>query len=94
MTQVEWSAFTRTLALELAPAGVLVNALCPGPFATEINTPVLEDPEQNRYFIERIPLGRWGDPEELGPAVVYLASDACRFMTGAAVVVDGGWTVQ
>jgi NAD(P)-dependent dehydrogenase (short-subunit alcohol dehydrogenase family) len=86
--------FTRTLALEMAPKGVLVNALCPGPFATDINIPVMGDPEKNRWFVEHVPLGRWGDPGELGPAVVFLASAACSFMTGAALVMDGGWTAQ
>ncbi len=85
---------TRTLALEWAPFGVRVNALCPGPFVTEINTVVLEDPQARAFFLERIPLGRWGRPEELGPAAVFLASDAGSFMTGAALVIDGGWTAQ
>jgi NAD(P)-dependent dehydrogenase (short-subunit alcohol dehydrogenase family) len=85
---------TRTTALEWASSGVRVNALCPGPFETEINTPVLSDPEANRFFVERIPLGRWGRPEELGGVVVFLASDASSFMTGATLVVDGGWLAQ
>ena len=85
---------TRTMALEWAPFGVRVNALCPGPFVTEINTVVLEDPRARAFFLERIPLGRWGRPEELGPAAVFLASDASSFMTGAALVIDGGWTAQ
>ncbi|HOA71999.1 MAG TPA: glucose 1-dehydrogenase [Phycisphaerae bacterium] len=85
---------TRTMALEWASRGVRVNALCPGPFLTEINTPVLNNPEANRFFIERIPLGRWGQPDELAGAVVFLASDASSFMTGASLVIDGGWTAQ
>lgn len=85
---------TRTMALEWAGSGVRVNALCPGPFATEINTPVVSDPEANRFFIERIPLGRWGRPDELAGAIVFLASDASSFMTGATLVVDGGWSAQ
>jgi len=85
---------TRTMALEWAKAGVRVNALCPGPFETEINIPVQQDPEANRFFIERIPLGRWGRPDELGGAIVFLASDASSFMTGATLVVDGGWSAQ
>ncbi len=85
---------TRTMALEWAPLGIRVNALCPGPFETEINTPVLNNPEANQWFLQRIPLGRWGRPAELGPAVVFLASDASSFMTGATLVIDGGWTAQ
>jgi NAD(P)-dependent dehydrogenase (short-subunit alcohol dehydrogenase family) len=85
---------TRTAALEWAPLGIRVNALCPGPIVTEINTPVLSNPAANEYFVSRIPLGRWGQPHEVGPAVVFLASDASSFMTGAALVIDGGWTAQ
>lgn len=85
---------TRTMALEWASAGVRVNALCPGPIVTEINTPVLSNPAANEYFVSRIPLGRWGQPHEVGPAVVFLAGDASSFMTGAALVMDGGWTAQ
>lgn len=85
---------TRTMALEWASRGVRVNALCPGPFMTEINTVVLDDPQANQFFIERIPLGRWGQPDELAGAIVFLASDASSFMTGASLVIDGGWTAQ
>ena len=85
---------TRTMALEWAPAGVRANALCPGPFETEINTPVLSDPEANRFFLDRIPLGRWGKPDELAGAIIFMASDASSFMTGATLTVDGGWTAQ
>ena len=85
---------TKTLALEWAADGVNVNALCPGPFATEINTPLLNDPVARATMEAKIPLGRWGDPAELGPAVVFLASEASSFMTGATLFVDGGYTAQ
>ncbi|HLI09710.1 MAG TPA: glucose 1-dehydrogenase [Ktedonobacteraceae bacterium] len=85
---------TKVLALELAPYNVTVNALCPGPFATEMNTPVINNPQANQFFLDRIPLGRWGQPEEIGGAIVFLASNASSFMTGAALLFDGGWTAQ
>jgi NAD(P)-dependent dehydrogenase (short-subunit alcohol dehydrogenase family) len=85
---------TKVLALEWAPYNITVNALCPGPHATEMNLPVINDPEASQWFTDRIPLGRWGDPKELGGAAVFLASDASSFMTGASLVIDGGWTAQ
>lgn len=85
---------TKTLALEWARDGICVNALCPGPFATEINTPLLQDPEKARAMVAKVPQGRWGDPAELGPAAIFLASDAASFMTGATLFIDGGYTAQ
>ena len=85
---------TKTLALEWAKYGVTVNALCPGPFLTEINTALIKDPALNAAFVSKIPLGRWGDPQELGPVAVFLASDASSFMTGATLFIDGGYTAQ
>ena len=85
---------TRVLALEWARYNITVNALCPGPIATELNLPVINNPQANQFFLNHIPLGRWGKPEELGGAIVFLASDASSFMTGATLTVDGGWTAE
>jgi NAD(P)-dependent dehydrogenase (short-subunit alcohol dehydrogenase family) len=85
---------TRTLALEWASKGVTVNAICPGPFATEMNKQLLNDPAKYRDFVSRIPMGRWGDLHEIAGAAVFLASDAAAFMTGSALFIDGGWTAQ
>ncbi len=85
---------TRVLALEWADRGVTVNAICPGPFGTEMNKPLLEDPEKFKAFVAKIPMGRWGDLHEIAGVAVFLASDASSFVTGSSVFVDGGWTAQ
>jgi NAD(P)-dependent dehydrogenase (short-subunit alcohol dehydrogenase family) len=85
---------TRVLALEFAPYNVTVNALCPGPIATELNSVVMKNPEANKFFIDNIAFGRWGKPSEIAGPVLFLASEASSFMTGAALTVDGGWTAK
>jgi NAD(P)-dependent dehydrogenase (short-subunit alcohol dehydrogenase family) len=85
---------TKVLALEWATHNITVNALCPGPFATDINIPVMNNPQANQYFLDHIPLGRWGRPEELKGVITFLASDASSFMTGSSLVFDGGWTAE
>ncbi len=85
---------TKTLALEWAAKGVTVNAICPGPFATEMNRQLLNDPAKYQDFVSRIPMGRWGELHEIVGAAVFLASDAAGFVTGSSLFVDGGWTAQ
>jgi gluconate 5-dehydrogenase len=86
--------FTRAVAADWAAKGVTVNAICPGGFMTDANVRwEKENPEIISAFRAQVPMGDFGKPEDLGPLAVYLASDASRYMTGAAIVIDGGYTL-
>ncbi len=84
----------RALAMELAREGVTVNGISPGPFATEMNTALLNDPQKNADFLSRIPAGVWGDPKDIGALAAYLCSPEAKFITGTDIVIDGGWLAQ
>ena len=86
--------FTRCAAADWAPHGITVNAICPGLFMTDTNRTWNERrPEVIAAFVQNIPAGRPGDPDEIGPLAVYLASPAAAYVTGAAYVIDGGYTL-
>lgn len=85
---------TQTLALEWASSNVRCNALCPGPFLTEINRPLLKEPEKVEKLLSNIALNRWAELHEIRGAALFLASDASSFMTGASLYLDGGWTAH
>lgn len=88
------SALTRSLAADWAARGVRVNAIAPGVFGTAPNQKWFgEKPDFAGLFLDHIPMGRFGDPDEIGPAAVFLASDAASYITGATLVIDGGFTL-
>jgi NAD(P)-dependent dehydrogenase (short-subunit alcohol dehydrogenase family) len=85
--------FTRCAAVDWAPHGITVNAICPGLFMTDINRQWNERrPDVIAAFVQNVPMGRPGEPDEIGPLAVYLASPAAAYVTGAAYVIDGGYT--
>jgi NAD(P)-dependent dehydrogenase (short-subunit alcohol dehydrogenase family) len=84
---------TRAMALELAPHGVRVNAVCPGVIETPMNAEVRRDPERSRSLRDLIPMGRFGSAEEVAELVEFLVSERSSYLTGAVVPVDGGWSV-
>lgn len=85
---------TRALALELAPFNINVNAICPGPFLTEMNLPIAGSEEAKKFIVGATALARWGELKEIQGAAIFLASEAASYMTGAMLTVDGGWTAK
>ena len=90
-TKAALLGLTKALAMELAPDNITVVGISPGPFLTEMNLPILNDPEKNALFVSKIPIGRWGQPEEIGALAAFLCSDQAGFITGTDILIDGGW---
>ena len=84
----------RALALELAPEKITVNGISPGVCDTEINAPLMQNPELHDQFLSKIPVGRFGTAEEIAKLAVYLCSEDSGFITGTDIVIDGGWMAQ
>ncbi len=85
---------TKALANEWAPKGVNVNAIAPGYIATNNTAALRADPVRSRQILERIPAGRWGEPDDIAGAAVFLCSEAARYVTGHVLAVDGGWLAR
>ncbi|PYE86268.1 2-dehydro-3-deoxy-D-gluconate 5-dehydrogenase KduD [Pseudoroseicyclus aestuarii] len=88
------AGITKILANEWAPHGITVNSIAPGYIATSNTQALRDDPDRSRAILERIPAGRWGDPEDIGGTAAYLCSPAARYVTGAVLNVDGGWLAR
>lgn len=93
-TKTALLGMTRALALELAADGITVVGISPGPFGTEMNTALMNNPELNAQFLSKIPLGRWGKVEEIGALARFICSEDAGFITGTDILIDGGWTAQ
>jgi 2-dehydro-3-deoxy-D-gluconate 5-dehydrogenase len=85
---------TRLMACELGPKGIRCNAIAPGYMSTDNTKALREDPVRSKAILERIPLGRWGEPSDLQGTVVFLASEASSYLNGCTIAVDGGWLAR
>jgi 2-dehydro-3-deoxy-D-gluconate 5-dehydrogenase len=88
------AGLTRLMACELAPKKINCNAIAPGYMATDNTKALRQDPARNKAILDRIPLGRWGEPEDVQGIVVFLASEAAAYVTGFTIAVDGGWLAR
>ena len=88
------NGLVRALALELAPFGARANAVAPGPIATPMTETARHDPDRRQWLIDQIPLGRFGEADEVARVLLFLASDAASYITGQVVPVDGGVTTK
>jgi 2-deoxy-D-gluconate 3-dehydrogenase len=88
------AGLTKSLAVSWSGKGINVNCIAPGYFETDLAGPLKNDPIRGPQILDRIPAGRWGQPQELAGLCVFLASDACRYMHGSVVVIDGGWLAR
>jgi NAD(P)-dependent dehydrogenase (short-subunit alcohol dehydrogenase family) len=86
--------FTRALAQEVATDGITVNAISPGPFDTDMNVAIMNNPDANRQFLASLPVGRWGKVQEVGALACFLCSEHAGFITGTDILIDGGWTTK
>ncbi|HEY1949931.1 MAG TPA: SDR family NAD(P)-dependent oxidoreductase [Bryobacteraceae bacterium] len=84
----------RALALELAHDGITVNGISPGPFGTEMNQAIMQNPEANAQFLSNIPVGAWGKVQDIGTLACYLCSESASFITGTDILIDGGWCAR
>lgn len=84
---------TKSLAIAWAPQGIRVNAIAPGWIETDLTAPLVADPQRSRQLVERTPMGRWGQPDDIGGAAVFLCSPWANFITGVVLPVDGGYSV-
>lgn len=88
------AGLTKLLANEWAPHAITVNAIAPGYIATNNTEALRDDPDRARQILDRIPMGRWGDPQDIGGTAAFLCSPAARYLTGAVLNVDGGWLAR
>jgi cyclopentanol dehydrogenase len=86
--------FTKSTAIQYAGEGIRANSVHPGPIITPMTEEGRADPQRYELTVSRVPLGRYGDPEDVAYGVLFLASDESSFMTGSELVIDGGWTAQ
>jgi NAD(P)-dependent dehydrogenase (short-subunit alcohol dehydrogenase family) len=93
MTKAAVISMTKTLAVELAPSKIRVNAIAPGFFDSRLSSAILKNDQLLKYVLDRTPMGRYGTPEEIAGGALYLASDSASFLTGHTLVIDGGLTI-